>query len=61
MKEKEVIRRLLNQFIYKDNDVRRCIDFCNNCDSIIKQIDLGDDSYGCEYCHSKNISIIEVE
>ena len=60
MKEKEIIKRLINQLIYIDNDNIKRVDYCGNCDRIVTQTEING-SYCCEYCHSENINILEVE
>lgn len=40
---------------------RKYVDFCNNCSKIIKQTEISDGVFGCEYCKKDtNIEIIDV-
>ena len=60
MKKEEIVKRLLNQLIYVNNDNKKCIDWCDNCKNIVTQTEING-SFCCEYCHSENINILEVE
>ena len=60
MKQKELTKKLLNQFIYSDNDDKPSFDYCNNCNRIIIQKEFNGVFY-CEHCDSENISIHEVD
>ncbi len=38
------------------------IDFCNSCNSICKQEEISEGTFGCEHCKSdSNISSIDVD
>jgi len=60
MKEKEIIKRLLDQLVYLDYEGNKNIDWCANCERLVTQTDING-SFCCEYCHSENINILEVE
>ena len=51
------------KYIYEDDETGNALyDFCTECNKVVLQEDLGDGSYGCEYCKSGNsIEIREVE
>lgn len=50
-----------NHYI-NDNNGKEYYDYCENCQRKVEQVDLGDGSYGCEFCRSDgNITIHEVK
>lgn len=60
MNKNELKEKILNQFIWEDEDGVFNIDYCNSCEMFIKQKML--DGIGvCEHCESEDISIFEVE
>ena len=43
------------KYLYEDDETGEAFfDFCSSCNKVVKQEDLGDGSYGCEYCKSGN-------
>lgn len=49
------------EYIYELNGQLQ-YDYCGGCERPVKQIDLGDGVFGCEYCKSPNsIEVIDVE
>lgn len=60
MNKEQLIKQLLKQYTYKDNDDILSYDSCGNCGLICLQRDY-DGSFGCEHCDSENININEVE
>lgn len=51
------------KYLYEDDETGNALyDFCTACNKPVKQKDLGNGSYGCEYCKSANsIEIREVK
>ena len=51
------------KYIYEDDETGNALyDYCTGCERPVKQEDLGEGSYGCEFCKSSNsIEIREVE
>ena len=50
------------KYVYTNEDGEKVYDYCESCNRPVKQEDLGDGSFGCEFCKSGNqISIMKYE
>lgn len=55
MKEQELKEKLFKQFIYEDEG-KKYVDYCHNCDNYITQVEIIEGEFGCEICrHTGNI------
>jgi len=54
--------KLKFKYVYEDGETGNATyDFCTSCQKPVLQEDIGEGSYGCEYCKSANhIEIREV-
>lgn len=46
--------KIPKEYVYEDDYGKKTFDFCESCEKPIRQIDLGNSIYGCEYCKSAN-------
>lgn len=60
MEKNNIIKHLLKQFVYIDNNNNECIDYCESCDRMIIQTN-NHGRFCCEYCQSEKIIILKVE
>lgn len=44
----------MKKYHYINDDGKECYDFCDSCERKIKQKDLGNGAYGCEFCGGTN-------
>ena len=62
MNKTELKQLLFDNLVYQHDEFGLVYDYCNDCSQPVIQIDLGQGSFGCEYCGSENISnCIKVE
>lgn len=61
MNKEQLKEILFKQFIYTDDERGLQIDYCGSCNKYVLQIELVEGCFGCEYCGSQNINLIEVE
>ena len=56
-------KKLKFKFIYEHDESGNALyDYCSGCERPVMQIDLGEGSFGCEYCkYSNSIEIREVK
>jgi len=49
------MKKIKYKYIYEDDDTGNAIyDFCTSCNRPVKQKDVGNGCYGCEFCKSTN-------
>ena len=45
------MKKIKYKYIYEDEETGNgVVDYCGNCNKYVEQVDLGDGTFGCEFC-----------